>query len=440
MRHSFSVERIILFSYFIILIAGGTFLLLLPGAWNGLDRLSFLDAFFTATSAVCVTGLITVQTGLYSGFGKSVILVLIQTGGLGIICFTTLYLAVPGRRISFRSIGIVRGYYLDTIEHRPKHIIRNIILTTVTAELAGSLLIFAGFQQQGDYSYASALFHSVSAFCNAGFSLFPDNLERFVSNYWVSGSIMALVVLGGLGFVVLQDLAGRALGARNRLHTHSKIVLAATAFLVIGGALGYMVFERGRSLAGYSTGNRIVASLFQSVTTRTAGFNSIPQADLSLSSKVITLPLMFIGGASGSIAGGVKVTTALLVILSVFSSGNENAEVRFGRRKISSRNLRNASMFVVKAMLILFASILLLSIAEADNGPDFLTIVFESFSAFGTVGLSLGLTPDLTAFGKCIIILTMFSGRVGLVSLAMNLPRRGIERNVRYPEGEVLIG
>ena len=133
-------------------------------------------------------------------------------------------------------------------------------------------------------------------------------------------------------------------------------------------------------------------------------------------------------------------TTALLVMLSVFNSGNENAEVRFGRRRISDQNLRNASMFVVKAMLLLFTSILLLSIAEAGHEPGFLSIVFESFSAFGTVGLSLGLTPDLTAFGKCIIIVTMFSGRVGLVSLAMNLPRRGIERNVRYPEGEVLIG
>ncbi len=440
MAHSVSAERLTLFSYFIGLIVVGTVLLSFPAAWNGEGKLPFLDSLFTATSAVCVTGLITVDTAAYSAFGKGVILFLIQTGGLGIISFTTLYLAVPRSRISFRSIGFVKGYYLDAVEHKAEHIIRNIVLTTISLELAGSLIIFIGFRQQGDYSYPNALFHSVSAFCNAGFSLFPDNLERFTRNRWVSSGVMVLIVTGGIGFVVLQDLILRLRAKRKRLHTHTKIVLIATGFLIVSGALGYLIFERNATLAGYSGGNRIMIAFFQSITTRTAGFNTIPEADMSLSSKVLTLPLMFTGGASGSIAGGVKVTTIFLVILSIFSSSDENSEVRFGRRRISRPHLRNAAMFVIKAMLILLVSILALSIAEARRGAEFLPIVFESFSAFGTVGLSLGLTPELTGAGKCIIMLVMFAGRVGLVSLAMSQPRKAVERRIRYPEGEVLIG
>ncbi|MBN1685535.1 MAG: potassium transporter [Spirochaetales bacterium] len=440
MKHSVSADRLLLFSYFIVIIIVGTILLSLPAAWNGAGRLPFIDAFFTATSAVCVTGLITVDTAMYSSFGKGVILFLIQTGGLGIISFTTLYLAVPRKRISFRSIGFVKGYYLDTVEHKAEHIIRNIVLTTIALELIGSCIIFVGLRKQGDFSYPNALFHSVSAFCNAGFSLFSDGLEGFTANRWVSGGIMTLIVLGGLGFVVLQDLVLRLTGKRTRLHTHTKIVLTASCILIVGGAFGYFVFERNGTLEGYSGGTQIMAAFFQSITTRTAGFNTISQTDMSLSSKILTLPLMFTGGASGSIAGGVKVTTMFLVILSVFSSGEENAEVRFGKRKISRNDLSNASMFVIKAMLLLFTSIFALSMVEAGRGDGFLPIVFESFSAFGTVGLSLGLTPELTAAGKFIIMLTMFAGRVGLVSLAMNQPRKAIERQIQYPEGEVLIG
>ena len=440
MTRIFSAERLILFSYFIVLIAVGTLLLALPGAWNGPARLKLIDAFFTATSAVCVTGLITVDTALYSGFGKGVILFLIQTGGLGIISFTTLYLAMPGRRISFRSISIVRRYYLDTIEHKAEHIIRNIIAMTIFIELIGSVIIYLGFRMNGETSYFAALFHSVSAFCNAGFSLFSNNLENFIFNPLVSIGVMALVILGGLGFVVLQDLRGRILGTRKRLHTHSRIVLIATIFLILGGALGYYLLESRHALAGQQIGERIMASFFQSVTTRTAGFNTLPQADLTLASKVLTLPLMFIGGASGSIAGGVKVTTAFLVVLSVFNHSERDIEVKFGKRKISRRNLNNASIFVMKAMLILFSCILLLSVVESRHAPGFMPIVFESFSAFGTVGLSLGLTPYLTAAGKSIIIVTMFAGRVGLISMAMNKPRATAERHIRYPEGEVLIG
>jgi len=440
MIHNISAERLVLFSYFIGLILIGTMLLATPAAWNGGERLAFIDAFFTATSAVCVTGLITVDTALYSVFGKAVILFLIQTGGLGIITFTTLYLAVPRRRISLRSIRFVKGYYLDAVEFRAEHIVRNIVFTTFGLELIGSLFIYIGFRQQGGYTFANALFHSVSAFCNAGFSLFSNNLEGFALNRWVSGGIMALIVSGGLGFVVLQDLVLRATGKRRRLHTHTKIVLTASGILIAAGALGYLVFERSGTLAGFTGGDRVMIALFQSITTRTAGFNTISQADLSLSSKILTLPLMFTGGAPGSIAGGVKVTTTFLVILSVFANTRENAEVRFGKRRISQANLRNAGTFVIKAMLLLFASILALSIAEARHRAEFLTIAFESFSAFGTVGLSLGLTPELTVLGKCIIMLTMFAGRVGLISLAMSRPRKAVERQIQYPEGEVLIG
>ncbi len=437
-------EKILLFSYFLFVIGLGTGLLSIPMAWGGDGPLSLIDAFFTAVSAVCVTGLITVDTAQYTIFGKTVIMGLIQAGGLGIITFTTIFLALPRRRLSFHSMKIVKGYYIDTVEFRAGHIVRNIVLMAFAFEAAGAAALHYSFRITDHSSTLfNAAFHSISAFCNAGFSLYSDSLESHILNPWVSVSTMLLIVLGGLGFVVLHDIRRRwRLKSPQRLSIHTKVVLTATVVLIVAGALIYFLLERNGVLAGLSPAKAAIAAVFQSVTTRTAGFNTVVQADMQLPSKIWTLPLMFIGGAPGSIAGGVKVTTAVLVIVNAFRGIDSKQELRIGHRRIGRATLANAASFVTKAILLVFISVIFLSIAEMGRAyqPSFLELLFETVSAFGTVGLSLGITGDLSTWGKLLIICTMFAGRVGLVSMAMKRPGRYVERHVDMPEGDVLIG
>ena len=442
MARNISSEKLTLFSYFIILIIIGTIFLSFPAAWGGDEKLSFIDALFTSVSAVCVTGLITVDTAVYTIFGKIIILLLIQAGGLGIISFTTMYLALPRGRISLRSVGLIKNSYIDSVEHKAEHIIRSIVVTTIVIELLGAVFLFFGFSNlQGFERIFNALFHSVSAFCNAGFSLFSSNLEGYHSIPLVAYPVMILIVLGGLGFVVLTDVA-RKFSSGGRLTFHSKLVFWITAALIVGGAALFFVFERTGSLTGLPAGEKITASFFQSITTRTAGFNTLPQENLRFSSKFIILAFMFTGGAPGSIAGGVKVTTVFLILYAAFRGVDNKGELRFGNRKIAGITVSHAHTFIMKAIIILFISILSLTISESalmDSDKSLLTIVFESFSAFGTVGLSLGITSKLTVLGKCVIIGTMFAGRVGLISIAIPVLKKW-RKAVDFPRGEVLIG
>lgn len=438
-----SSEKVNLFSYFILVILAGAFLLYLPISWRGPTRLAFIDALFTSTSAVCVTGLSSVNTALYTRFGQVIIMLLIQAGGLGIIAFTTLYLATPRRKVSFRSLRLVKEYYIDTVEHDATHIVRNILVTTFSIEAVGTILLYFGFEPTVHTGlFFTALFHAISAFCNAGFSTFSNGLVPYVSDPFVSLVIMALIVLGGIGFVVIQDLLRRATGERRRLHFHTRIVLASTSVLIVGGLIVYYLLERNYELKALPFGDQILAAGFQSVTTRTAGFNTISESGMTTTSKLFTLILMFIGGAPGSTAGGIKVSTAAIILLAMLKDVGLDADLNVGRRKIGGRTIARAHIFALRALVVLFISVFLLTLTELHRpGSDltFLQIVFESFSAFGTVGLSLGATHQLSYLGKIVIILTMFTGRVGLISFAIQAARRGTVR-IDYPEGEVLIG
>ena len=443
-------KKLFLFTYFILLIILGTILLILPISWNGADRLHLVDAAFTATSAVCVTGLITVQTADYSIWGKIIILLLIQFGGLGIISFTTIYLAVPARKISLKRRNEVQEYYLSSVETDPKKIIKQIVIFTAIIEILGTVLLVKPFSANVKHGLLFvSLFHSVSAFCNAGFSLFRNSLEDYTGSVQVNLTIIFLIIFGGLGFVVLQDIKRKIFGENRHLTLHTKIVLLMSSALILTGALLYYIFEYNTSLHGMGQGGKILASFFQSVTTRTAGFDSVSQSSLSVPSKVLTLPLMFIGGSSGSIAGGIKVTTFFIVLIVALHGTDSRGEVKLFNQKISVGNLSRAQNFAIKAIIILFTSIFLLTITELHNfgktagfneGKEFLSVVFESFSAFGTVGLSLGVTQSLSIAGKFVIMLTMFAGRVGLISIAMPRIRKYSEYLVDYPRGEVLIG
>ncbi len=429
-----NTEKIMLFSFFIILILLGTGLLLLPGMWGGEGRVSVIDALFTSTSAVCVTGLITLDTAQFTFAGKIVIMLLIQFGGLGIISFSTVYLTFPNRKRSFHSVNIIRKYYLDSVGHDVVVIIRNIVFFTLFFELAGALVLY--FSLGSDFF--TALFHSISAFCNAGFSLFSDNLEGYGNNSAVLVTIMVLVIFGGIGFVVINDII-KFVFKKKHLSIYSKIMLITTLSLIFFGALGFFFFECNNAFSGFSPGKKILNSIFQSVTPRTAGFNTVPQEILQKESQFLTLPLMFIGGGSGSIAGGIKVSTFAIIIIALFRAKSRRNKIRIGNRNIPVKTMMDAFILAGKAILLLSVSIILLLIAEGNNFKS-ISIIFECFSAFGTVGLSHGLTPLLGSFGKAVLILTMFSGRVGIISMALFNERNFKDVQVQYPEEEVLLG
>jgi trk system potassium uptake protein TrkH len=450
MRRALTSGQFTILLFFSGIILAGSLLLSVPDAWRGAHRLPYIDALFTAASAVCVTGLISVDTAQYSLFGKIVILTLIQIGGLGIMSLATLYLTNPGRRISFAHARLIRDFYVDDVEHESRKITRNILLFTLIAETAGVALLWARFaslersgREFADGAAFTAVFHAVSAFCNAGFSLFSTNLEAYGTEVLVLGVIAALIVCGGLGFVVVQDLVTRLSGRSRSISLHSRIVVWMTAALIFGGAAAYYVLERRQALAGMSTPYALVNAVFQSITTRTAGFDVLPQSELSNPSLLLTLLLMFTGGAPGSTAGGVKVTTVFLVLLAVIRGTDSGGSLNVRNRRIDAETVARAPLFLLRALALLFAAILALCVSETVTaGADrpFLGVVFESFSAFGTVGLSMGLTSQLTAAGKLIVIVTMFAGRIGLITIAIGRPLPARQEPVEYPSEKVLIG
>ena len=445
-------DAMYLLSFFMVIICIGTLLLSLPAAWpaGAPDHPPLVDRLFIATSAVCVTGLVTIDTADFSRFGQTVILLLIQIGGLGIISFTSLLLIVPGRRLPFRRLGTIRGFSVDGVEFDPIKIVRNIVVFTLLIEAVGAVIIYLALPAEmkgagGATGVAApgraftAVFHAVSAFCNAGFSVFPDSLEGFSGNAPLLGIISFLIVTGGIGFIVLQDISRRMRGKRRALSYHSKLILVVSAVLVLSGAAAYLFLESGNTFAGMGAGDKLMNALFQSVTPRTAGFNAVPQGSLRQSSKLLTIILMFIGGAPGSIAGGIKLSTAYLILVVMLKRPDERGEINIFKRRLSAGTINAAVMYFLKALLILVVAAGALSLIEGPRGADSSQLLFEVVSAFGTVGLSLGYTSHLSWAGKLVIIATMFAGRVGLIALAF--PGR-IRREAPfvYPEADILLG
>src|SRR4030042_557103 len=346
-------ERFYLFSYFIGVILAGALVLWLPVCWKGEGRLSPLDALFTATSAVCVTGLITVDTAQYTLAGQSVILLLIQFGGLGIITFSTFLLVRPRLKLSMTSYRVIKGFSLDSIESKPLAIVRQILVSTLIIEALGAVVLYFGFRRtvQGRLVFTS-VFHAISAFCNAGFSTFSANPEGFVGNATVSLAVMGLIVAGGLGYVVLQDLGDTViLGRKRSLSLHSRSVLLTTLVLVLAGAGLFFLFEHRLAYAALRLPDRVMAAFFQSITPRTAGFDTVPQSALTTSSQMLTLLWMLIGGASGSTAGGIKVNTFFIITLLAVRGADERGEVNVFNRKIPTKTVDNAVIFTMKAQI-----------------------------------------------------------------------------------------
>jgi trk system potassium uptake protein TrkH len=422
----------------------GTLLLWLPASARS-ERLSLIDAAFTSTSAVCVTGLTVRDTSsAFSPFGQGVILGLIQLGGLGIMTFSTMILLVAGRKIAIADRVAVQEDFSPVATKDFRSLIRDIFLYAMAIEAAGSLLLLAGFLRRFPLGRAIplAVFHSVSAFCNAGFTLFSDNLAGFRGDGGINVTIIALIVLGGLGFLVLKDVTEYAAGVvhrkRARLMLHSKLVLTMTLGLILIGFGLFLGLEGKGALAGLSTRDKVLASLFQAVTPRTAGFNTIDLAAVGSATGLLLMVLMFIGASPGSTGGGVKTSTIGVLAAFLRSKIMARDSVGLFRRTLPAATILRALTAVLLALALVFLASFLILVGQPDLGMR--NAVFEVFSAFGTVGLSLGATARLNGFGKIVIILTMFIGRIGPLALLSAFSRQRAKGRFDYAEESVMTG
>jgi len=439
---------------FLLLVALGTLgLLTLPGLYTG-EPLSFVDALFTATSAVCVTGLIVVDTATYFTMGgQAFILLLIQLGGLGMIAFTSYILMAIGVRLPLHHEALSRSPASLAPHIDYASLGRNIIRFTLVIEAVGALCLYLLWTPRFGWTEAwwPALFHSISAFCNAGFSTFSDSLMSFQQSPLTLAVVMALIVLGGIGFLTLAELhliTTTRPERRIRLSLHSRIVLTATAVLLVGGWIAFTMFEWQVTLAEMPWGDRIANGLFMSVTTRTAGFNTVNYGQAADSTNFLTILLMSIGGSPSSTAGGLKTTTIAIIGLLAWSRVRGYEATLFQGRSVPPETVQRAVGLFVFAFGVVTAAILIFSASEiawaahVQTSGQFLKYMFEAVSAFNTVGLSMGVTGDLSGLGRGLTILLMFIGRVGPLTFAAALIRRRrlTTREFRYAYEDVAIG
>lgn len=435
MHTRLSPPRVVLLSFAVAILVGSA-VLSLPGMTVAAGSLPYVDALFTAASAVCVTGLITVDTAtVFTPMGKVVIAVLIQLGGLGIMTAATMLFLLAGRRIGLQERLVIQ----ESLGHiRLAGIVRLVLAVlalTAFFELTGALLLAADLALNHGFDALRALgygaFHSVSAFNNAGFALFSDNLEGFRDDEAVSLTIAGLIVAGGLGFPVWLDLVFRR--GRRLLALQTKMVLLASGSLIAVGTLGFLALEwNSPDLAGLGLVGKATVALFQAITPRTAGFNTVPLANVAPGTVFLFILLMFIGASPESTGGGIKTTTFGIIMASIWATVRGSTDVEFASRRIGqSQVVKALTLAMTSAAFVTVVTLLLLG----TSGDISLSAgLFEVVSAFGTVGLSLGLTPHLTFAGKLLIILTMYAGRVGTLTLGVALIARRRPLARRLPE------
>jgi trk system potassium uptake protein TrkH len=392
-----------------------------------------------------VTGLIVQDTATYfTAFGKAVILILFQLGGLGIMTFSTLILLVAGKSISIKDRIIIQQGFHHGAPKDFKSLIKNIFVYALTLEVAGILSLFLRWQK--DFPWQKALshsvFHSISAFCNAGFSLFSSSFLSYRSDAWINITLFLLIILGGMGFLVLQEMKKAFSGVLRRRKTkislHTKIVLTLTSFLIVFSFILFMAIEWNHSLKMFTLKEKIFSSIFQVVTPRTAGFNTMDLNSLSFSAVLLLIMLMFIGASSGSTGGGVK-TSSIGVILGFLKSKIAARDsVNLFRRTLPQESVMKAFTVITLAICIIFLSSFTILLTQPVASMR--EALFEVFSAFSTVGLSLGITPKLNDLGKIVIILTMYIGRIGPLTLLYAFSRQKALGRFEYIEETVMIG
>ena len=446
-----SPAALMLMSFCLAIFVGAVLLMLPISTADG--GISPLDALFTATSAVCVTGLVVVDTGSrFSLFGQSVILLLIQLGGLGIMTISVTLFLFIGRRVPFKQ----RLAMQDVFAHTPREdifgLVKSVFIYTFIVEAIGAALLFLQFSGQYPFGHAFylALFHSISAFCNAGFCLFPDSLMAYRDSYAMNFTVGGLIVLGGIGFPVVYELYLRLRGkARKRAFSlHLKLVLVTTGILIAAGTVFFALLEETRSGAPFWSRGLWLPALFQSISARTAGFNTVDFASLGSDTLTFIIFLMFFGASPGSCGGGVKTTTLAVLFLYSLERIRGGKRVSLFKRTVPDQAVDKASsLFMLALALVIIMLFIMLVVQEPAVGtPDvprhFLAYLFEVVSAFGTVGLSMGVTAGLAQAGKFLVILLMLVGRVGVPTLTYLLLRSNRERpkGFHYAEERIMLG
>lgn len=424
------------------LILIGAILLNLPIASKSGESIGFINALFTSASSVCVTGLVVVNTGEYwSLFGHIVIICLIQMGGLGFMTLATLVALILGKKITLKERLIIKEQLNQETMSGLVKLTKYVILSTFAIEGLGALFLSTRFIPR--YGFIKGLwfsiFHSISAFCNAGFDITGNNIVPFKGDIVVNLTIAFLIIIGGLGFSVYIDISRHK--RFNRLSLHSKLVLVITLILIIVGMILFYLIEWDNpgTLEPLNSKERIIASFFQSVVTRTAGFNSIDMSKMKDTTTFIMIILMFIGGSPGSTAGGIKTTTFGAILLTTFTVIRGGRDVVAYKRRIPQEIIYRALTIASIGIFLVTVISMILTISE---GANFLDLLFETTSAFATVGLTRGVTPDLTDFGKILIAITMYLGRVGPLTMAFAFAKRQKNsiKNYRYSEGNILVG
>jgi len=413
------------------------------------EHLRFVDALFSSTSAVCVTGLVVIDIGKdLSILGQVITIFLFQIGGLGIITFSTVFFVLMGRGISFKGREIVQSTFLHTPRTDFLVIAKSVLLFTLVFESLGTFFLFIRFSQ--DFSIGWALYHAVynaiSAFNNCGYSLFSDSLMGYQGDLIVNLTIMGLIVVGGIGFIVQYEVFSKLRGVQKKLSVHTRIVTITTAILILSGAILFYLFERNHIIKAVPVQTKILTSFFQSITPRTCGFNTVDIGLLANDTILLLIILMFIGASPGSTGGGVKTTSAALLFMMIWNrmKGNEDVNV-FNRtvpKEIISRTM--SIIFASAFSVAIIWSVLLITgggnLPITESRHFFVEYLFDTVSAFGTVGLSMGITPKLNDIQKYALIIMMFAGRVGPLTLAFSLSRGTGKGKITYAEEGVMVG
>lgn len=434
--------QILALGFFMVILIGGILLSLPISSASG-NATNFLDSLFTSTSAVCVTGLVTLDTGTHWNYiGKTIIIILIQIGGLGFMSFTTLFALLIKKKITLKERLILQEALNTFGIQGLVRLMRYILVFTFSVELLGALLFATQFIPQfglmkGIYY---SIWHSISSFCNAGFDLMGhfSSITAYASNATILLTVATLIIIGGLGFTVWSELYNYK--GYKKLSLHSKVVITITSILLIGGTILMFIFEYNNpgTIKDMNFIDKITNSIMASVSPRTAGFNSVSTADMTNAGQFLTILLMFIGGSPGSTAGGIKTATFGILIVTLISiiRGRDDAEV-FNKRISKDAVYKAFAVFMIGSGLVILVTLIL---CVTEGGISFKYLLYEATSAFATVGLTLGATTHLSIIGKIIIMITMYLGRVGPMTVVLALANRKKKSAYKFPEDKILIG
>jgi len=444
MKRQLSSFQIIIGGFMAVILAG-SILLMLPIATQNGKGATFLEALFTSTSAVCVTGLVVQDTATYwSLFGQMVILLLIQIGGMGVVTLAVLVSLISGKRIGLKQRSTMQEAIAAPSIGGIVKLTGFIVETTIAIEVIGALLLFPVFYKDFGFRRGMwyAVFHAISAFCNAGFDLMGESgkyssLTGYMDNLVVNIVVMALIIIGGIGFLTWEDVKNKGVYIK-KYRMQSKVILMMTSILIVFPFLFFYFFElNGAQWEELSEGRRIIVSLFQVVTPRTAGFNTIDLGRLSEAGQALTMLLMLTGGAPGSTAGGMKITTIAVLVMIMVSVFRRKEEANCFGRRIPEDTVKFAATILLMYFLLFTAGGIVISISE---GLPMLTCLFETASAIGTVGLTLGITPGLGVVSKCVLISLMFFGRVGCLTLVFAASSGTKINMAKLPKEKITVG